>query len=92
MSVVTFKQGFYEFKQLMSLMKPHRKWYFTGLVGNSLTNASITILLSFVVHYLLNFAVNGNVQELYRAVYLVSGTFLALSLISPCAAICINGV
>lgn len=84
--------GFYEFKQLMSLMKPHQKWYFTGLVGNSLTNASITILLSFVVHYLLNFAVNGNVQELYRAVYLVSGTFLALSLISPCAAICINGV
>jgi ATP-binding cassette subfamily B protein len=80
---VTFKQGFYEFKQLMSLMKPHRKWYFTGLVGNSLTNASITILLSFVVHYLLNFAVNGDVQELYRAVYLVSGTFLALSLISP---------
>ncbi|KZE64455.1 ABC transporter ATP-binding protein [Paenibacillus jamilae] len=80
---MTFKQGFYEFKQLMSLMKPHRKWYFTGLVGNSLTNASITILLSFVVHYLLNFAVNGDVQELYRAVYLVSGTFLALSLISP---------
>ncbi|MCF2718883.1 hypothetical protein LWE69_17460 [Paenibacillus sp. UKAQ_18] len=89
---MTFKQGFYEFKQLMSLMKPQRKWYFTGLVGNSLTNASITILLSFVVHYLLNFAVNGDVQELYRAVYLVSGTFLALSLISPCVAICINGV
>ncbi|WP_025717752.1 ABC transporter ATP-binding protein [Paenibacillus sp. 1-18] len=80
---MTFKQGFYEFKQLMSLMKPHRKWYFTGLIGNSLTNASITILLSFVVHYLLNFAVDGQVQGLYQAIYLVSGTFLALSLISP---------
>ncbi|MEC0180935.1 ABC transporter ATP-binding protein [Paenibacillus peoriae] len=80
---MTFKQGFYEFRQLISLMKPHRKRYFTGLFGNSLTNASITILLSFVVHYLLNFAVNGEVQELYRAIYLVSGTFLALSVIAP---------
>lgn len=80
---MTFKQGFYEFKQLTSLMKPHQKWYFIGLIGNSLTNASISILLSFVVHLLLNFAVEGEVQKLYQAIYLVSGTFLALSLISP---------
>ncbi|MEK3787111.1 MULTISPECIES: ABC transporter ATP-binding protein [Paenibacillus] len=80
---MTFKQGFYEFRQLMSLMKPHRKWYFAGLIGNSLTNASITILLSFVVHYLLNFAVSGEEQELYRAIYLVTGTFIVLSLVSP---------
>ncbi|WP_088833967.1 ABC transporter ATP-binding protein [Paenibacillus tyrfis] len=80
---MAFKQGFDDFRKLMSFMKPRSKLYYIGLFGNSLTNASVPILLSFVLRYLLDFVVNRDTAELYRAVYLVCGTFLALSIVSP---------
>lgn len=80
---MTFKQGFDDFRHLMSFMKPRSKLYYVGLFGNSLTNASVPILLSFVLRYLLDFVVNRDTAELYRAIYLVCGTFLALSILSP---------
>ncbi|GLI08026.1 ABC transporter ATP-binding protein [Paenibacillus tyrfis] len=80
---MTFKQGFDDFRHLMSFMRPRSKLYYIGVFGNSLTNASVPILLSFVLRYLLDFVVSRDTAELYRAIYLVCGTFLALSILSP---------
>ncbi|MEW9701790.1 ABC transporter ATP-binding protein [Paenibacillus sp. SI8] len=80
---MSFRQAFTDLWQLMSFIRPQRKMYVTGLIGESLVSSSLTILLSFVIQYLLNFAVSGNTEELSRAVWLVSGSVLGLSILSP---------
>ncbi|WP_281887485.1 ABC transporter ATP-binding protein [Paenibacillus sp. YYML68] len=77
------KQAFDDYRQLMSFMKSRRKSYYIGLFGDSAVNASLTIMFSFVIQFLLNFAVHQDPAELQKAVYLVIGTVLLLSLTSP---------
>ncbi|MFD0696561.1 ABC transporter ATP-binding protein [Paenibacillus sp. GCM10027628] len=77
------RQSYKEFKRLMSFMKLRRKGYFIGLIGDSISNASIAILLSFVIQYLLDYSVHHNKAVLMKAIWIVGGTFIMLSVLSP---------
>ncbi|MBD0378732.1 ABC transporter ATP-binding protein [Paenibacillus sedimenti] len=77
------RQSYKEFKRLMSLMELRRKGYFTGLIGDSISNASIAILLSFVIQYLLDYSVHRDPAVLIKAIWIVGGTFVMLSVLSP---------
>ncbi|NOU71108.1 ATP-binding cassette domain-containing protein [Paenibacillus sp. LMG 31458] len=77
------RQSYKEFKRLMSFMQLRRKRYFIGLIGDSLSNASIAILMSFVIQYLLEFSVHRDQAVLMKAVWIVGGTFVMLSVLSP---------
>ncbi|MEW9702231.1 ABC transporter ATP-binding protein [Paenibacillus sp. SI8] len=77
------RQSYKEFKRLMSFMQPRRKTYYIGLFGDSISNASISILISFVIQYLLDFSVHRDMATLMRAVWLMGGTFVMLSVLSP---------
>ncbi|AFH63614.2 ABC transporter ATP-binding protein [Paenibacillus caseinilyticus] len=80
---MSFKQAYAEFGQLMAYMKPRARTYYAGMIGESLVSAALAILLSFVIQYLLNYAVHRDPSELQRAVYLVCGTVGVLSILSP---------
>ncbi|WP_261305341.1 ABC transporter ATP-binding protein [Paenibacillus andongensis] len=77
------RQSYKEFKRLMSFMQLRRKRYFIGLIGDSISNASIAILMSFVIQYLLEFSVHRDHAVLMKAVWIVGGTFVMLSVLSP---------
>lgn len=81
--IMSFRRALADFRQLMSFMRLERYRYVAGLVGDSLVNASLTIAMSFVIQYLLNFAQFGNKEDLYRAMYLACASVAGLSLLSP---------
>jgi ATP-binding cassette, subfamily B, bacterial len=78
-----FKQTYIELKRLLSFLRKRRRSYWIGLIGDSVSNAAIAILLSFVIHDLLEFSVHRDRALLLNAIYLISGTFVMLAVLSP---------
>ncbi|XOK62705.1 ABC transporter ATP-binding protein [Paenibacillus elgii] len=80
---MSFKQALLDYKQLMKFMRPRRRLYYTGLIGDSLVNSGLSILIAFVIKDLLNFAVSGQLEDLYAAITIVIGSVVGLCILSP---------
>lgn len=80
---MSFKQALLDYKQLMKFMRPRRRLYYTGLIGDSLVNSGLSILIAFVIKDLLNFAVSGQLEDLYAAITIVVSSVVGLCILSP---------
>lgn len=73
-------KGSKEFFRLMTYMKPRMKSYLVGLLGQSIGNAGLYIMLAFVLKYLVKAADDGDMSLIFDALQLV-GTMLVLVVI-----------
>lgn len=72
-----------ELARMIGLLGSGRKLYFAGLIGDSMVNGSITIMMAFVFKNLLDFSVQGDRQLFYNSIAFVSAAFLGIALLSP---------
>ncbi|MFE4201640.1 ABC transporter ATP-binding protein [Aneurinibacillus aneurinilyticus] len=72
-----------ELFHLLSFMKNKKKMYMISLLGDSLVHASLAICIPFVFKDLTDFANSKDSALLTRAIIVVSGTFIFLSILSP---------
>lgn len=77
------KDSLAELRRMIDLLGSGRKLYFAGLIGDSMVNGSITIMMAFVFKNLLDFSVQGERQLFYNSIAFVSAAFLAIALLSP---------
>jgi ABC-type multidrug transport system fused ATPase/permease subunit len=77
------KKSLAELRRMIDLLGSGRRLYFAGLIGDSMVNGSITIMMAFVFKNLLDFSVQGDRQLFYHSIVFVSAAFLAIALLSP---------
>ncbi|WP_063846053.1 ABC transporter ATP-binding protein [Paenibacillus sp. FJAT-27812] len=77
------KNSMAELSRMIELLGSGRRLYFAGLIGDSMVNGSITIMMAFVFKNLLDFSVQGDRQLFYNSIIFVSAAFLAIALLSP---------
>ncbi|MCR8981812.1 ABC transporter ATP-binding protein [Brevibacillus laterosporus] len=77
------KKWLNELVYLLSFMGARKKKYIFGMLGDGFIQAGIVIVLPFVFKDLTDFASGKDTTLLIRAVIMVSGTLLLVSILSP---------
>lgn len=66
------KQNLYDFFHIMKFMKPRTLKYFTGLIGHSAVEANIYIVMPFIMKYMIDGAVKGDISLLTKGLIIAA--------------------
>jgi ABC-type multidrug transport system fused ATPase/permease subunit len=75
--------GAKDFLRLMTYMKPRMKAYLVGLLGQSIGNAGLYIILAFVLKYLVKAADDRDMSLIFDALKLIGTMLLIVVILLP---------